>query len=340
MEDLKFDLQLFAEGTPSVEGMEQPVVDSVDTGSPEPQTDFDWSVDPDTNEVTFDPSFFDDMESDGEEGESAPPYEPEEQPQHQAPALYTVKINGVEQQVTLEELQKGYMLNSDYTKKTQALAEQRKQLESQYSQPQNPQPQPEQQPQPQPELDPKLYYQNLSDYAIKQVSKVLGEDFDETNPIHQAALADQVATIKAVTYERDTAQRGLKSVYDKYSQDPNYTEIDRYAAQRLQNLPYAQAVQIQKALQNYDSRTVDAFMGACRDEFYRSKGYVTVSELQNPTPVQTRPAQPVPRVRPPFVESTGAAQNKEAQPPRLDLSKIGGLPLEDQAKLASKYGLM
>ena len=116
MEDLKFDLQLFAEGTPSVEGMEQPVVDSVDTGSPEPQTDFDWSVDPDTNEVTFDPSFFDDMESDGEEEGSAPPSEPEEQPQHQAPALYTVKINGVEQQVTLEELQKGYMLNSDLTK--------------------------------------------------------------------------------------------------------------------------------------------------------------------------------------------------------------------------------
>ena len=45
--------------------------------------------------------------------------------------LYTVKIDGDEQQVTLEELQNGYSRQQDYTRKTQELANQRKDIESQ-----------------------------------------------------------------------------------------------------------------------------------------------------------------------------------------------------------------
>lgn len=43
---------------------------------------------------------------------------------------YTVKIDGVEQQVTLEEMKNSYMRNADYTKKTTELAEQRKALQA------------------------------------------------------------------------------------------------------------------------------------------------------------------------------------------------------------------
>ncbi len=50
----------------------------------------------------------------------------EEQPQ-----LYTVKQNGIEIEVTLEELQNGYSRQQDYTRKTQELANQRKEIESQ-----------------------------------------------------------------------------------------------------------------------------------------------------------------------------------------------------------------
>lgn len=42
--------------------------------------------------------------------------------------LYTVKIDGAEQQVTLEELQNGYQRGADYTRKTQAVAEERDRL--------------------------------------------------------------------------------------------------------------------------------------------------------------------------------------------------------------------
>jgi|TARA_R110000744_G_scaffold368058_2_gene477812 hypothetical protein len=45
------------------------------------------------------------------------------------PGLYTVKINGQDQEVTEEELLKGYSRQQDYTRKTQELSEYRKQLD-------------------------------------------------------------------------------------------------------------------------------------------------------------------------------------------------------------------
>jgi len=44
--------------------------------------------------------------------------------------LYTIKVDGQEQQVTLEELQSGHMRQQDYTRKTQEVAEMRKRLQS------------------------------------------------------------------------------------------------------------------------------------------------------------------------------------------------------------------
>jgi hypothetical protein len=43
---------------------------------------------------------------------------------------YRVKVDGEELEVTLDELQKGYMMGKDYTRKTMSLAEQRKQVEA------------------------------------------------------------------------------------------------------------------------------------------------------------------------------------------------------------------
>lgn len=113
MEELKFDLQLFAE--PSADNMEQPV--EQDSAPQETQNeDFDWSIDEETGDVTFDPSIFDDDDSDDYDGGEQQPDEPEEQPTPQEPQKYAVKINGVEQHVTLDELQRGYMQQADLTK--------------------------------------------------------------------------------------------------------------------------------------------------------------------------------------------------------------------------------
>lgn len=74
----------------------------------------------------------------GEEGEQPTPQEPEgEEPQveqeeqqvEEAPR-YRVKAAGEEREVTLDELIKSYQLGTDYTQKTQTLAEQRKAIEA------------------------------------------------------------------------------------------------------------------------------------------------------------------------------------------------------------------
>ena len=54
----------------------------------------------------------------------------EEVVETETPPVYTVKIDGNEQEVTLDELRNGYQRQADYTRKSQSLAEQRKAYES------------------------------------------------------------------------------------------------------------------------------------------------------------------------------------------------------------------
>lgn len=350
--ELKMNIQLFADGEQPSDGNiepqgqsapQNPTVDETGGNQPSGDSNFDWSIDPDTGDVKFDPAMFDDIDG-GEPQDSNNSQELEDQPQQPPqPQTFTVKVDGVDRQVTLEELQRGYMMQADYTKKTQALADERRALEQRYNQQQNPhqgQPAPQQKPA-QPQVDPKAYYKSLSDYAINQVQRNLGEDFDEYNPVHQAALADEISTIKAQMYERNVKQQQLQQVYNKYAQDPNIKEIDTYAAQRLNQLPYGAAVKIQQALRNNDARVIDAYMAAVRDEYYRNRGYTPTNERPVPQnqPMAT-PAKPVPNVKPPFAEPTGATK-EPARPTQknLDYTKLGKMNLDQQAQLAAKLGL-
>ena len=56
--------------------------------------------------------------------------EVEEETEEEAPQTFTVKASGEEKEVTFDELVSGYQLGSDYTKKTQELAENRKVVEA------------------------------------------------------------------------------------------------------------------------------------------------------------------------------------------------------------------
>ena len=53
-----------------------------------------------------------------------------EEEEEQQPQLYTIKVDGEDVEVTLDELQNGYSRQRDYTRKTQELAEQRKSFEA------------------------------------------------------------------------------------------------------------------------------------------------------------------------------------------------------------------
>jgi len=75
-------------------------------------------------ELSADANAVDD-ETDAEQSELDEDTEEQEQPQ-----VFSVKVDGKEVEVTLDELQKGYSRTQDYTRKTQQIAEVRKQTEA------------------------------------------------------------------------------------------------------------------------------------------------------------------------------------------------------------------
>lgn len=69
-------------------------------------------------------------EADAAEGEGAADDEDQPQQEPDAKTLVTVEIDGKAEQVSLEELKRSYLRTADYTRKTQALAAERKSLQS------------------------------------------------------------------------------------------------------------------------------------------------------------------------------------------------------------------
>jgi len=79
--------------------------------------------------IEDDEPFEEELEAAEEEDE--PQEDQVEEEESEQPQLYTIKVDGEETQVTLEELQNGYSRQRDYTRKTQELAQQRKAIEAQ-----------------------------------------------------------------------------------------------------------------------------------------------------------------------------------------------------------------
>jgi hypothetical protein len=88
-----------------------------------------------TEELVNEEEIIEDDEPYEEELEAAEEDEPQEdqveEEESEQPQLYTIKVDGEDTEVTLEELQNGYSRQRDYTRKTQELAQQRKAIEAQ-----------------------------------------------------------------------------------------------------------------------------------------------------------------------------------------------------------------
>jgi hypothetical protein len=84
----------------------------------------------DQQEVIEDDEPFEE-ELEAAEEEDEPQEDQVEEEESEQPQLYTIKVDGEDTEVTLEELQNGYSRQRDYTRKTQELAEQRKAIEAQ-----------------------------------------------------------------------------------------------------------------------------------------------------------------------------------------------------------------
>ena len=349
MKNFEFNLQTFAEGevdVPATETEPTETTDVAETGGDTAPADFDFGID-ENGDVFFNGNrmfaFDGDDEpapepetQDSDEGQ-AEPTEPENVTPE--PQMYTVKVDGQEMQVPLEELLNGYQRQADYSRKTQALADERRQLQQQYAQYQQPQVQPEPQEPQQPQFTQAEYYNKLAEFAKGEVERNLGVEFDELNPVHIAALTDSVATIKAQIYEQQSIQKNFANVVNQFRQDPNFQEIDRYAEWRLQNMPYQQAVKIQNALNNYDADTVAQFMTAARNEYY---GMLNAQHNQQNPPQQVVPniPQPTAKPKPPVLEQAGSGTRPPTSVTQdVDFKAMGKMTNDQLVQLFQKTGL-
>ncbi len=326
--------------------------------------DVDYALDDEGN-LQLSDSFFNAMlgddpnsmpQEDAQGQVPTPPQTQQEQPP--APQMVTVRVDGQDVQIPLEEAARGYSRQADYTRKTQQLAEQRRQFEQEranfYAQVQ--QSQIPQQP-PQPQMSPeeqrakmqeqqRQYVDDLDAYAKQQVESTYGEDFDQYNPKHMAAYVDAVGNVKAVMVEqansqreqmeaKQRAQQNIAMVAQKYQQDPNFNAINVLAKQQLENLPYREYKRVTSAIERGDAQTVDQYMGAIQRMYYSQNN--PTPPQQQPTP---RPAQPIqqprPRVNPPYVEKAGNTAMPQGQN-APQWGKIGRLTTDQQAALVRQY---
>ncbi len=103
-------------------GLEEPEEETPQTEEAQP-TEVEESQ-PEEEDESFEEESEEEEEAEEAEEESEEPDEEEEE------ALYAVTVNGKEREVSLDELLSGYSRQSDYTRKTQELSEERKQMES------------------------------------------------------------------------------------------------------------------------------------------------------------------------------------------------------------------
>ena len=220
-----------------------------------------------------------------------------------------VKVDGEEVEVTQEELLRGYMRQSDYTRKTQQLANERQQVEQfyaqrqMYQQPQQPQSPPEQQ-------------ENLNDIAKRLAAQRLGLDspedlseldFDHITAVVEAkqALLNQRNSMMARQQNIDNLEAQLRS------EEPKYDEIMANINDAMQNLPVSRFNQLKQAYAYGNPEPLREFFREMQKEYY-SKAIKKVEQNKNKS---------VPKV----VQTSNTPVEKQAQRKKIDFRKLGAM---------------
>ena len=135
--------------------------------------------------------------------------------------LVTVKVDGQDRQVTLDELKNGYSRQSDYSKKTQALADERRGLDTERS-----------------KIDTEIeaVKKERDDYAVKLKSFIKSdkqEDIDwdkvyEQDPIEYVRLKAEADRKKEI---RQQAETELKSIQQKQDEEQKKKYADYVTTQ-------------------------------------------------------------------------------------------------------------
>ena len=278
-----------------VDTQEEQEVEQPDVGTPQEQEREDPEPEfvlDENGSLQWNTDEFDDKEEqDSEEEQPEPLQEEQYSESEQEEPTYTVKVDGQELEVTQEELLRGYMRQRDYTQKTQALAEQRRQFE-QYR--------PQYQPQPQQQIQQQVQGDDLNTVAKNIAASRLGlnsaEDLSELDFDHITAVVEaKQALLNQRNYLMQRKQNIDNLEAQLRSEEPKYDEIMANLNVAMQNIPVSQFNYLKQAYNEGNTEPLRQFFKFMQKDYYsraiqkveqKKKTSVPVVEHSANTPIQ------------------------------------------------------
>lgn len=245
------------------------------------------------------------------------PVETDEEP------TFKVKIDGEDKELTQEELVRGYLRQADYTRKTQALAEERKRLEEsarQYNpnyQAQTP--------------DPRQSDEQLNAVAKRIAMQKLGleseDDLSELNIDHTLAVFEARQALENQQRQVALRQQSIDNLESQLrSEEPQYDEIMQGAQERMANLPMKEFKRLQEAYLDGNPEPLREFFRTMQKDYYAKT--IQKTEQKKKTSV------------PKVISTNNTPVDKTTPRKRVDFEKFGHLSAEQKAQKLIEWGLV
>lgn len=287
----------------------------------------------------------------GEKASESPAKAEENKPQdaqgeeRQAPEpTYEIKVDGETRKVTMQELTNLAQMGADYTKKTQALADSRRQVDAMMAALQVQQAaksQPIQQNAPTPADTLKTDYEQAVRLTETRLGLKPGE-FNQFDPQHQFAL-NRIMSEQATQQARENArlagaQEEIRAFVDEANKDPETPEINDNFERFLFALGMSSAEGARKA-QRIANAQNNLFAGtASREDCKILRGHwqYVKEQLAREKAVKKAPATPKPE--PPKTETPGNGKQAAAHA-EFDVHKLAGMNTQQQIRFLKQFGV-
>ena len=306
--------------------MEQP-----EKGTPEEESgDKPEFVLDENGELQWNTDEFDHLGKEDSEEEQPNYEEAEEENQEPEEQKYKVKVDGQEIEVTQEELLRGYMRQSDYTRKTQQLASDRQRYEQLYEQ-NYMQQQHQQEYQPEPQQTYTESEKGLNDIAKKMAAQRLGlESEDDLSELDFDHITAVIEAKQALLNQRDIIMNRKRNIDNLEAQlrseEPKYDEIMANVNDAMQKIPVSRFNQLKQAYNDGNPEPLREFFKEVQKDYY-SKAIQKVDNKRNKS---------VPKV----VPSGNTPVERQEQRKRIDFRKFGTMTTDQKAKILLDMGFV
>ena len=266
--------------------------------------------------------------------------------EHQAPEqTYEIKVNGETRKVTMKELTDLAQMGADYTKKTQALAESRRQVDAMMAALQVQKASQPQQTQPQPQDNPVDRVKSDYEQAVRETEQRLrlkpGE-FNQFDPMHQFALhrvmSEHEAQQARYAARMSDVQTEIQDFLAEANKDPDTQAINdnfnRYlfamgassaeGAEKAQRIANAENALFSKTATREDCKVLRAHWKYVKEQLAKEKA--------------AQQAQAAPKPEPPKTETPG--NGRQAQTHAVfDMHKLGSMNTQQQLRALKQLGI-